>query len=324
VTSLTGCFSLGEGFLGAQMILIDPVTPQTISSALERSAGLAIPPDLITLERRKWRWIAYLPGELIAWIPVDLAGAERLGREGQLLRFLEGRVSFGLPSVRYVDPDLRLQVRRKIPGFQVGGEGAGAREFGALPQGLRLAGDLGRALGELHLAVPPAQAQELGYGSRRFLPDADELHGRLASKISDQPIAMMFDRLLDIYKRFEPPSRNLVLIHGDVWGGNFAVNPVSGALNGLFDFDDACVADRHLDFMYAHSFGEKFRKASFAAYASTTGIELSGQRTAMYYALSAFAALSDTRNKSEVVEDRIKKWVANVCLGPTAELALGS
>jgi aminoglycoside phosphotransferase len=306
------------------MTLIDLVTPQTISSALERSAGLVISPDLITLEQRKWRWIAYLPGDLIAWIPVDLAGAERLGREGRLLQFLEGRVSFGLPSVHYVDPDLRLQVRRKIPGVQVGGEGAGAREFGALPQGLRLAGDLGRALGELHLAVPPAQAQELGYGSRRFLPDAYELHGRLASKISGQPIATTFDRLLEIYKRFEPPSRDLVLLHGDIWGGNLAVNPLSGALNSLFDFVDACVADRHLDFIYAHSFGEKFRKGSFAAYASTTGIELSGQRTAMYYALSAFAALSDTRNKSEALEERIKKWVANVCRGPIAELALGS
>lgn len=299
-----------------------PITPESVSRVLSDLAGMAVPPELIELERRAWRWIAHLPGDLIAWVPADIGGAERLAREGRLLQFLAGKVSFGLPSVYYFDPDLRLQVRRKIPGAQLGGGGK-EPDFGALSQGLRLGDHLGRALGEFHRAVSPAEATKLGFEARNLLPEADELHSRLKGKLPDRQIAGTFERLLDAYRACKPPSHDIVLIHGDVWGGNMAVDLDSGALNGLFDFDDACIADRHFDFMYAHSFGEGFRERAFTAYAQAAGAKLSARRTALYHAVSAFAALADTRNKGQtyMLAER-KMWVESVCRGPVSELAL--
>jgi aminoglycoside phosphotransferase (APT) family kinase protein len=301
------------------MTPLDPVTPQTISAALERAMGLAILPDRIALEWRDWRWMAHLPRDLIAWIPIDPSGAEQLGREGKLLRLLESRVSFGLPSMKHCEP--RIQVRRRIPGIQVGGDGR-ERAFAALPQGARLADDLGRALGSLHSAVTPAETSSLRLTQRGILPGARALRDRLDGKLLDQTIEDVFVRLLALYDQLEIPDDDIALIHGDLWGGNLAVDAESGALNGIFDFDNAGIGDRHLDLMYVHSFGEVFRERVFAAYAATSGFELSVQRTALYHAISAVAALADAHDKGEGIAE-CTRWVADVCHGPVGRLALG-
>jgi aminoglycoside phosphotransferase (APT) family kinase protein len=306
------------------MDLACPVTPETVSAALRSVAGLVVTPKRIKLERRGWRWAAYLPEDLLVFIPNDEAGAARLAREGRLLQLLAARVSFGLPHVWYFDSALRLQIRSMVPGVQVGGDG---REpaFGKLPQGLRLADDLGRALAELHGALTPAEAQELGFKSRWPLPEGEEIRRRLHGKIADSLMAATLSRLLEVYATMQSASHDLVLSHGDVWGGNLAVDLDSGALNGLFDFDDACLADRNFDFMFTHSFGEEFREHAFMAYALVAGPKISVQRTAMYHAIAAFAALADTRGKGETyLLDRRIGWVSAVCRGPIAAMALGT
>jgi aminoglycoside phosphotransferase len=306
------------------MDFIRPVTPETVSAALKTVAGLAVPPERVKLEWRSWRWAAYLPEGMLAFIPDDEAAARRLAREGRLLQLLATRVSFGVPQVRYFDSALRLQIRSMVPGAQVGGEG---REpaFGKLPQGLRLGDDLGRALGEMHGALTPAEAAELGFEYRWPLPEGEEIRRRLRGKISDPLVGATLSRLLEVYATKKSVSHDLVLTHGDVWGGNLAVDLDSGALNGLFDFDDACLADRHFDLMYTHSFGEEFRERAFTAYVRAAGTEISVQCTAMYHAISAFAALADTRNKGETyLLDRRIRWVSTVCRGPIGAMALGT
>ena len=141
----------------------------------------------------------------------------------------------------------------------------------------------------------------------------------------DPLTANALDRLLDLYGDGTPPAQDLVLAHGDLWGGNMAVDPETGELMGLFDFDESGLADRHVDFMYFHSFGDEFVRRALAAYATRSGRDASWERVAIYHAVAAFAALADVRGKGEnYLLQRRLDWVRDVCRGPIGTTLLGS
>ncbi len=300
----------------------EPVSPETVSAALRSLAGLTIPPGEVRLERRHDRWIARLPDNGLALVVDNASAAARLAREAKLLRLLGSRVSFGLPSVLFDGPS--LQVRALVPGAQIGGEGH-ERDFAARPQAMRLADDLGGALGQLHRALTREEAEEFGPACVDILPSGDVLRARLEGKLPDRATASAFGRLLGLYSAYEPRAEDIVLAHGDLWAGNMAVDPDTGALKGLFDFDDAGLADRHLDFMYFHSFGDAFTRRALAAYAAEAGQSASWEQVAVYHAVAAFAALADIHGKGEhhLLQRRLD-WVRDVCHGPIGTTLLGS
>jgi aminoglycoside phosphotransferase (APT) family kinase protein len=309
-------------FAAECLAFIDPVTPETVSRALLERAGLAVSPGSIRLERRRRCWIGHLPDDLLVAIPEDAAGAARLFREGRLLELLAARVAVALPRVRPTDDVVGWQIRTRVPGAQIGGDGR-ERAFAARPQGMRAADELGRALAEIHGAVTVVAAAALGFATIHPLPDAALLCNRLDGKVPDQLVATTWRKLVERYAALEPPSSDVVLVHGDVWGGNLAVDLASGALNGLFDFDDAGLADRHTDFTYLPSFGLDFTERALSAYERFAGGGVSRQRTALYHAIAAFAALADTRGKGQAYLRRERlEWVSEVCRGPIAALAL--
>ena len=278
-------------------------------------------PGELRLERRHGRWIARLPGNRLALVADNASAAARLAREAKLLRLLRPRVSFGLPSVEFDGAD--LQVRALVPGLQIGGEGH-ERAFAARPQGMKLASDLGGALAQLHCALTRTEAEEFGPANMDTLPAVDVLRARLQDTLPDPLTAGAFDRLLDLYGAYAPHEGDIVLAHGDLWAGNMAVDPETGALNGLFDLDDAGLADRHVDFMYFHSFGDAFTRRALAAYAADGGRSASWEQVAIYHAVAAFAALADIRGKGEdhLLQRRLD-WVGDVCRGPIGTTLLG-
>jgi aminoglycoside phosphotransferase (APT) family kinase protein len=303
------------------MDLTDCVTPETVSSALT-SAGLKVPPRQITLQQRHGRWVARLPDDGLVFVADNPGAAARLTREAKLLELLRSRVSFALPRIQYAGSN--LQVRIPVPGSQIGGEGR-ERVFAATPQAMRTADDLGRALAELHCALTKEEAEELGPAFIDALPEGAVLRARLKGKLPDPFTAKILDRVLDLYGNGESRAQDIVLVHGDLWGGNMAVDSKTGALKGLFDFDDAGLADRHIDFMYFHSFGDEFARRALSAYTAKSGGDASWERVATYHAVAAFAALADIRGKGEDhMLQRRRDWVRMVCHGPIGATLLGS
>lgn len=238
-----------------------------------------------------------------------------------MLQLLGSRVSFGLPSIEYDGPG--LQVRALVPGAQIGGEGR-ERAFAILPQAERLASDLGCALAQLHRALTREETAEFGPANIDTLPAADVLRTRLDGKLPNPTAASAFDRLLDLYRAYAPSDDDLVLAHGDLWGGNMAVDPDTGALKGLFDLDDAGLADRHVDFMYFHSFSDTFTRRALAAYTAEGGKPIRWKQVAVYHAVAAFEALADIRGKGDdhLLQRRLD-WIRGVCDGPIGTDLLG-
>jgi aminoglycoside phosphotransferase (APT) family kinase protein len=85
-----------------------------------------------------------------------------------------------------------------------------------------------------------------------------------------------------------------VLVHTDVGLHNLAVAPRSFTVRGLFDYDSAAWADRHLDFRYLvldYDDADPL-DAAVAAYESATNRAIRRERVFLYNAASAVSYLA--------------------------------
>ena len=229
------------------------------------------------------------------------------GWERALLELLGRRVRrFAVPAVEYVSPGGRLQVRRMVEGTEVPGGYGRDRALGASEVGPRFAGELGRALAELHGSVTPAEAEALGLPTRGpFRPGR-----RRAASASPGPPAGPGTRARprcrhERLRGADEEDVGHVLTHGDVGLDNLAVDPGAGRLVGIFDFEDAALGDRHVDLYSLHSYDDAFVEQTLDAYAAAAGARLSEQRAALHHLYGAFEALATAAAKATTPEAQV-------------------
>lgn len=171
---------------------------------------------------------------LVARVGIDVAFYDRLANELNLAKWLTSR---GVPSIQAAQlPGLaQLQV---IDG----------RIFTwwryIEPEGTATAGDLGRALRQLHDQRPPWPR----------LPTLDPW-SRVASQIraanlpfeDRNSLERHWHRLADRWEQSDWPRRASVVIHGDAHRGNVLM---SGGVGHLLDFEDTCVGPQEWDIAY--------------------------------------------------------------------------
>ena len=272
---------------------------------------------------RSWRWLALLPGGRLALYAGDPEAAERLARERALLDLPGRRIGgFAVPAVEHVSADGRLQVRRMVDGSEWPGGDGRERALAASPVGRRFAGELGRALAELHGGVTPAEAEALGVPTRGWLPRAAaDLRRRLPGGLPEPALEPVLDAVLDAYAALDEEDGGRVLTHGDVGLHNMAIDPGTGRLLGLFDFEEAALDDRHADLYGLHSYGDAFAEWVLDAYAAASGVRPSVRRAALHHLLGAFEALAGAlaRGEPEMVARQLS-WVRDALAGSPGRL----
>jgi Phosphotransferase enzyme family len=257
-----------------------------------REAGVDVSPSQLTIEERDNCCLVRLPDERLAWFPTNRRGHECLELERRILQLLGERCSFQIPRVLFESRrgwDMRTLVAGDTDPFalyeRVLGEDALAGRIGC---------QIGTILAEQHSRVVHADV-EGWLPTRLSWPEpCDWIRQRLPEVIDDARLLATIDGVLDAYLAVDVASEDHVLVHGDLGLHNMAVDPETSDVNGVFDYDEACWADRHHDFRYLvfPSRGEPLLEAALSVYEPATGHTLSRERIRLYNAACAIGFLA--------------------------------
>ncbi len=270
-----------------------PQLEPDLACALLRDAGIDVCNDDLQMQRREERWMVHLAGGRVALFAATEAGVERIRREGELLRMLETHVSFQTPRVLFQSADASLEIRRKVIG-RVDPFGMFRRILADRDLGSRIGHVLGEMLAELHSALPREQVRALLPERAPWPPSSDWIRERLPRAVSDRTLIDEIGVLLTEYDALDVADSDRVPVHGDLGLHNVVFHPDSAEVVGIFDFDGAAFADRHLDLRYLELHPEQpaLPEAAIAAYQAITGRILSRQRLLLHNAASAFGYLA--------------------------------
>jgi aminoglycoside phosphotransferase (APT) family kinase protein len=262
-----------------------------IAAAL-REAGVDIAADALALEPRDGRLVVALPGERLAWFPISDDGLACLARERRILRVVAERCRFAVPRILHESPagwDLRARVPGRVDPWTV---------YQRLPREPALARAIGTAIGgilaEQHGRVPAAMLDGLPLRPDWPLPAAQVL-AALPEVTDARDVHAAAPAVLTALAALLDEDR--VLVHGDLGLHNLALDPDSDAVLGVFDYGDACLADRHRDFRYLvfdQGAGDLL-EAALAVYEPATGVTIDRARVLLENAGCALTFLAERR-----------------------------
>lgn len=262
-------------------------------SAIAAALGLRDTTELLRIEQRDDRFVAFLVGERLAWFPQSAPGADLIEREGRILELLARHCSFAAPRVLGSGPN--WQMRSIVPGIV---------DPWALYQRVRskpaLARTLGHSFGNLladqHRNVPKQAVSG-------WLPSQPTWPYPLATIAADLREVMTDSALvaegLAVIRAYEvqcAAATDPVLIHGDLGLHNIAIAP-DDSLAGVFDYGDAACADRHRDFAYLLFDGpdDTLLRSAIAAYRAAGGAPIDLDRVALCHAACAVGFMAFRR-----------------------------
>ena len=250
------------------MSLREPITPENLCWALNRTTSLRLAPRDVVLAYHHWRWVAHLPEQRIAFVADPANARQRLARERQLLQLLADRVHFGVPRIEWVEPQGNWDIRLKVPG-EAGLTLTYAKHHRrilnepALAQ--RVGQRLGQILGELHRVITPEEARQLAPSEPPLATTMERTRVNMAIGIDDAALQAQVQEVLARFDALEIGDDEVVLVHGDLGSHNVAFAPETSEVLGVYDFDAIACVDRHWDFKYLHSYTPPFRQAVLEA-----------------------------------------------------------
>jgi aminoglycoside phosphotransferase (APT) family kinase protein len=272
----------------------DLLTP---SAAVPRLAalGVNVDPGDLRLEPRDGRSVGRLSDGRLAWFATSDAGRTRMARERRVLRVLEARCRLSVPKVLAEASDGSVDVRSMVAGVHDGwtvfarlrSQPAAARDVGAA---------LGAMVAEVHSNVRATDAAEWLPRVPEWPEPRDSIRDRLPYVVDDHALHAAADRVIAGYEETieATPASDRALVHTDLGLHNAVIDPVTFRVNGIFDWETACWADRHLDFRYFLFELGRFEMldAATTAYTSETGVEISRARVLLYNAACAIGYLA--------------------------------
>jgi aminoglycoside phosphotransferase (APT) family kinase protein len=262
---------------------------------LLRTAGVHVPVEKLTVERRERRWILnWADPTHLAWLPADADGAAQLDIENRMLTLVAKHCSFAVPRTLYFDPANGLAIRTRIPGA-VDPEGLYQRMRRDPALGGRIGQWLGRALAELHAI--PVQNVSGWLPARPSWPEPLMWIRENLPEVLDAKSALLprLNALLRHYEVLIDRQHDPVPAHTDLGLHNLVVDPESGLPRGVIDFDAAAYVDRHLDFRYFvfNTADNSLLERALKSYYEATGRTLETKKVYLHNALSACSYLAN-------------------------------
>jgi hypothetical protein len=258
-------------------------------------AGFPVDPRAVCIEPRDDRWAVSLPGNRMAWFPMNPAGVRRLAVERQVLDLLTARCSFRAPRVVHAD-ETGWQLRELVPGI------CDPWPLYRRTQADRvLARRIGRALGgilaEQHACAGPRDVAGWLPGRLPWPEPNERLWAKLPRVVTGPGLLRAIERVLRRYEDAigETVPGDRVLVHGDLGLHNIALAPGTDEVAGVFDYDGAAWADRHQDFRYLvflSGLGEAMLDGALEVYEPAVGSYLDRNRILLCNAACAIGFLA--------------------------------
>jgi aminoglycoside phosphotransferase (APT) family kinase protein len=273
--------------------MYDSLTPQQACDALAE-LGMPLQPCDVELERRERGWLALLPGERLAWFAGDERARASMAVERRLLRLLAPRCPFAVPRVLLEAPDGTFDVRTVVSGV-CDPRWVYARVSGDADAAARLGASIGATLAELHTAVDAARLADWLPARPGWPEPRAWIAQRLPRVVADPGLHARADELMARYEALPVPEDDRVLVHADLGFHNLAIDPETFAVRGVFDWEHACRADRHLDFRHLVGAGDDqpLLDAALAVYEPAVGRTLSRERILLHNAAIAVSYLAN-------------------------------
>ena len=254
-----------------------------------RSAGVEADAGSLQVESRKGRTMVRLDGGRIAWFPEHDEGGAAIAIERRILRLVEKNCRYLAPRILYEDAD-GWDLREMVPGApapdyleQIRTDPAAARQTGR---------SLGLMLADQHGLIGASELE--GWLPRVSPWPADSDLANLPRVVDDPVLLARIGRALERRQMLTRELSDPVLVHGDLGPWNLACDSATGAINGVFDYGDACFGDRHQDFKYMQFYRpdeQALLDAAIAAYEGETGIGLDRRRIRFFNAVEAIGFL---------------------------------
>ena len=273
------------------------VSPETVNRAhiseLLAAAGVYCRPHDLQVEAREERWLVRLPGQRLAWFASSARGLEALRRERRVLRLLEAHCSFAAPRVLFESPDGELDVRSMVPGVsEPAAVYASLRDDRA--RAARVGAAIGAILAEQHSRI--AASEVGGWLARKpsWPEPRDWIAEHLPRVVDDPDLIARADSIMEMYEGVAVDDTDRALVHTDLGFHNMVIDPVRATVHGVFDYDAAAWADRHLDFRYlVFDFaGYELLDAAIAVYEEAVGRSIQRRRVLLYNAACAISYLA--------------------------------
>jgi aminoglycoside phosphotransferase (APT) family kinase protein len=269
-----------------------PWSSETVCAAL-RTAGVALAPHEVTVEQREGRQLVRLPGDRLAWFADDEPSRRAMACERRVLQLIATRCSFAVPRVVFASADGAFDVRAAVPGLV---DPATVFEKVSVDAALawRMGAEIGAILAQQHTRITADDAA--GWlPSRVAWPEPTTwIVERLPRVIGDEALLTGVCALLERYDAVPVTDADRTVVHGDVGFHNLALDPVTFAVRGVFDYENAAWADRHHDFRYLlfDTRHEEMLDAALSVYEPAVGRKLSRERIYLYNAASAASFLA--------------------------------
>jgi len=223
------------------------------------------------------------------WFPVQPGSRIAIENERRILRLVEEYCRFRAPRILYEDAE-GWDVRAIVPGVAAADF---LKQVRADPHAARCTGAaVGRILAEQHSRIP---ASKLDGWLARIPPwPQSAAITNLPKIIQDAGLLARISRALEHWREIALHVSGAVLVHCDLGPWNIAVGPVTGEVQGVFDYGDAVFGDRHQDFKYMQFHGPEEQvmlDAAINSYEDAARISLDRGRIRFFNAIEAIGFL---------------------------------
>ena len=265
------------------------------ASAELATVGLRFAAKDIRLHLRDDRWCAILPGDRMAWFAASKRGRSRLETERRVLRTLAARCTFAAPRILKEAPDGSFDVRKMVPGTH-DPMGVFLRVRYDAEAAARVGTALGEILAEQHTRVSAADVAAWLPRSPSWPEPRAWIRERLPRVVDDRNLHEAADQVIALFEEVQEQvaDADCVLVHTDLGFHNVSMDQDTLEVRGVFDWESACWADRHLDFRYLLVDFKRFYllDAALAAYESAARVRISRARVMLCNAACAVSYLA--------------------------------